>query len=772
MEGDPETSTTARELWRGAVAKLAAARTHVDDGARDGDAFARVVKQKTFVTMVNGERAFRAAFGARSLRTGLSLSDDRSTPSREAVASAPPHPSSARSPSSVVPDAAAVDDGDDDAAGSSSNVEDHLDAAERVARFVRVEASAEEGLRVRSAYTPRFYLSPHQRFNYSQFFRSFLYEALLVPPAQWFAVMLVETALFRHSFDEALCCAGARFFAPIPLIGERARRAFRAPDGSANIGFFLGPIFVFPIVAVLADLGDTRRYLEPLELLPMLVMFLAQCGVIACKYGVLPASHTSDAHGKIYRPIKPADLTRTLILGAWNDPKNANHFDLLKMEIENACLEADVDLSHTEIHVGSAEAARAIRLRSRGIGERASGSDRREGGDGDPTSGGLAPEVVSGKELMAALVDVHVGRALPPSFMPGITLLSLLYGLAGPAARAYCGVPMFGATPASEFAAAGMFIFNVMMFLGNFMFAATCAWHYRRLFCVMRALSRMARFPGEPLENFFPPESEIEEEASSKEASRRSASSSSRSFRELRRAVADATRVGTFRSGRPLDALIDVKDPASCLGWSLVRRATRRVGSSWGRRMNLYSVIFLVSAFFSAGMLLGLYFGASTLTHRLATAACFYFLAIVISALVSLTVFEAAAINEQVPETRSWLKRESVAVAAQLAYLIAGAKGDEDEDEKSLRKREIEELRAARALIETVEQYVKLEEEESDPVEVFFGVKATPAAVTLVVSSLLSMLLIATQRGFTMMESEGWAYDGANGEFETDAGQG
>ena len=758
MEGDSETSTTARELWRGAVAKLAAARTHVDDGERDGAAFARVVKQNTFVTMVNGERAFRAAFGARSLRTGLSFSDERSTPSGEAVASAPPHPSSARSPSSIVPDAAAVDDDDDDdATGSSSNLEEHLDAAERVARFVRVEASAEEGLRVRSAYTPRFYLSPHQRFNYSQFFRSFLYEALLFPPAQWFAVMLVETVLFRHSFDEALCCAGARFFAPIPLIGERARRAFRAPDGTANLGFLLGPIFVFPIVAVLADLGDTRRYLEPLELLPMLVMFLAQCGVIACKYGVLPASHTSDAHGKIYRPIKPADLTRTLILGAWNDPKNANHFDLLKMEIENACLEADVDLSHTEIHVGSAQAARAIRLRSRGIGERA--SHDREGSNGNPGSG-FAPEVVSGKELMAALVDVHVGRRLPPSFMPGITLLSLLYGLAGPAARAWCGVPMFGATPESEFAAAGMFIFNVMFFLGNFMFAATCAWHYRRLFCVMRALSRMARFPGESLENFLPPESE--ESDRSKEAS-----SSSSSFRELRKAVADASFA---RSGSPLDAFIDMKDPASCLGWSLVRRATRRVGSSWGRRMNLYSVIFLVSAFFSAGMLLGLYFGASTLTHRLATAACFYFLAIVISALVSLTVFEAAAINEQVPETRSWLKRESVAIAAQLAYLVAGG-GDEDED-ASLRNREIEELRAAHALIETVEQHVKLEEEESHPVEVFFGVKATPAAVTLVVSSLLSMLLIATQRGFTMMESEGWAYDGANGEFETDASQG
>jgi hypothetical protein len=40
--------------------------------------------------------------------------------------------------------------------------------------------------------------------------------------------------------------------------------------------------------------------------------------------------------------------------------------------------------------------------------------------------------------------------------------------------------------------------------------------------------------------------------------------------------------------------------------------------------------------------------------------------------------------------------------------------------------------------------------------------------VTFVVSSLLSMLLIAMQRGFTMMESEGWSYDGKNGEFAMD----
>ena len=177
MEGDPETSTTARELWRGAVAKLAAARTHVDDGARDGDAFARVVKQKTFVTMVNGERAFRAAFGARSLRTGLSLSDDRSTPSREAVASAPPQPSSARSPSSVVPDAAAVDDGDDDV-GKFFKRGGHW-TPQSAARFAVVEASAEEG--GSGPRTPLGSTWPTPEVQPLQFFRSFQYEALLAP---------------------------------------------------------------------------------------------------------------------------------------------------------------------------------------------------------------------------------------------------------------------------------------------------------------------------------------------------------------------------------------------------------------------------------------------------------------------------------------------------------------------------------------------------------------------------------------------------------------
>ena len=182
--------------------------------------------------------------------------------------------------------------------------------------------------------------------------------------------------------------------------------------------------------------------------------------------------------------------------------------------------------------------------------------------------------------------------------------------------------------------------------------------------------------------------------------------------------------------------------------------------------MELYSAIFLFAAFFSAGMILGLYFGANRMTHRLATAASWYFLAIMVSSLVSITIYEAAAINEIVPRVRSWLKRESVAIAAQMAYLRNGwmPSGGSDGD-----KQESEELRGAFRLIETVEQYIRLEEEESHPVEVFASkIKATPAVVTFVVSSLLSMLLIAMQRGFTMMESEGWSYDGKNGEFAMD----
>ena len=137
-------------------------------------------------------------------------------------------------------------------------------------------------------------------------------------------------------------------------------------------------------------------------------------------------------------------------------------------------------------------------------------------------------------------------------------------------------------------------------------------------------------------------------------------------------------------------------------------------------------------------------------------------MSICISFLVCTTVIEAAAINEMVPRLRSWLKRETVAIAAQMAYL------DVPKVRTDASRKEEEQLHSAHKLIESVEQYILVEEEQSDPVEVFFKVNATPAAVTFVVSSLLSMLLIAMQRGFTMMDSEGWSYNGPQGQFVRD----
>ena len=57
------------------------------------------------------------------------------------------------------------------------------------------------------------------------------------------------------------------------------------------------------------------------------------------------------------RRYSMAELTRTLVQGAWADPKNARYSDLLRMELENACLEADVDLADAEVNLGSARAA-------------------------------------------------------------------------------------------------------------------------------------------------------------------------------------------------------------------------------------------------------------------------------------------------------------------------------------------------------------------------------------------------------------------------------
>jgi hypothetical protein len=305
---------------------------------------------------------------------------------------------------------------------------------------------------------------------------------------------------------------------------------------------------------------------------------------------------------------------------------------------------------------------------------------------------------------------------------------------------------MFGATHLSKAASAFLMMYSWFIFANNMTFSASGAWHYKRHYNAILALNNMVRYPGERVVNFVP---ELPPAAKGKI----SPDQEPAELQQLRRAVA---------MDRELAVVVDLKDPASCLCWSLVRRSLRHVGSSWGRRMNAYSIIFLMMSFSSAGVLLLLYYGAEQINHRLATSGSFYVLSICISFLVCTTVIEAAAINEMVPRLRSWLKRETVAIAAQMAYL------DVPKVRTDASRKEEEQLHSAHKLIESVEQYILVEEEQSDPVEVFFKVNATPAAVTFVVSSLLSMLLIAMQRGFTMMDSEGWSYNGPQGQFVRD----
>ena len=732
MPGDKgRDGSPARDKWQRAISKVAAS-TPIAEETAAGERFARIVYERTFVDRVNNERAFLAAFGQRSLHNQLSSKSLKVDSGRDLK--------------TELEDAGTADGG---APSSTPDVDPNGvsppdDKAERVARFVKVQKSLKgDGFAVCSAYSRNFEYDPNLTFKVSQFARTLFYEC--IPPGlNWFVCVGTEMLFFEHTFKEATFSASARgfilpifIFLPIKPLFKRLCQFFGTMEGQPGFFFFFFYFFgfwcFFPICAVALS-AEVREYIEPLELVPMLVL---QCGrmlCISCKYALLPESYVNDRFGKMYRPMKVTDMGRTLVAGGWNKAKDEEHFDMLKMELENACIQADVDLSNTEINVGSAEAAAVIRFRSRGIGERSRASADK------------APEVVSGKELLAALTDVHMGAPMPPYMEPGIMLFAVLFSLTSPIMRAWCGRPMFGATHLSKAASAFLMMYSWFIFANNMTFSASGAWHYKRQYNAMLALNNMVRFPGEPLINFLPdvplgPKGKVSPDQEPAE------------LRQLRQKVAQKP---------DLAFIVDLKDPASCLCWSLVRRSLRRIGSAWGRRMNAYSVIFLMMSFASAGMLLMLYYGADQFDHRLATSGSFYVLSICISFLVCTTVIEAAAINEMVPKLRSWLKRETVAIAAQMAYLdVPKVRTDVD-------RKEEEQLHSAHRLIESVEQYILVEEEQSEPVEVFFKVNATPAAVTFVVSSLLSMLLIAMQRGFTMMDSEGWSYSGPQGQFARD----
>jgi hypothetical protein len=289
---------------------------------------------------------------------------------------------------------------------------------DRVHSDVRVEHNS-TGWVVTSAFSKNFTLEPNLEFKTSQLIRTAFYEAM--PPSLGYVVcVLTEMIVFGHTLHESMCCASARMLIPFPCPGP-LRKIFITVDGNPahHVSFWLMWMFWFPIVAVYSS-EEVRHYIEPLELAPMIILHLCRVFVVSCKYALLPTSYVGDVGGKMYQRMKYSDLTRTLVANGWNEPKHSEHGDMLRMELENACLEADVDLIDTEVNLGSTHAAMVVRMRARGVGvfvkERANTS----------------PAVVSGKELLAALMDTYIGRAAPVWLIPSITLIAVVFALVSP----------------------------------------------------------------------------------------------------------------------------------------------------------------------------------------------------------------------------------------------------------------------------------------------------------------------------------------------------
>lgn len=706
-DGAPAEHPSSREQWQRAIAAVAS-RSSVANSPGEGDRVFASVQEATFVRRLNSRKSFAAAFGQRSLSGKLSVHPPERRSDADAVSNAKP--------------------------GTSADPDTTVGEVE-----IRCDAGS---LMVCSGMSKDFRLEANVRFKPSQFLRTTLYE--LVPgPVSHFVVLLVETLAFGHTLEEARCAAGARQKVPFFVFPGPSGRFFRlVPEFVPFVNIALINELAICLILLATNLSpDVRRYVEPMEAAPVVILYMCRALVIASKYSLLPDSFVSDRGGKMYRRIVATDMTRTLVAAGWNDPKNAGHADFLRMEMERACLEADVDLTETEIDVGSSYAARAIRLRARGLGWR---------GDAEVAA---RPSVVSGKELLAAIMDTHIGKDMPGTFFPIFFVITLAFAFVSPACRAAVGAPMFGGSPFSRAVAGLIFFESFFFFLTNLIFTSAMVWNFHRQGDGIKAMNAMMHFPGEPVAHFLPkpPPRKRPRAKTSVRSIDDDGDGEPAEVREIRRA-ADAGEA----------ILVDLKDPSSCLCWSLVRRAVRKVGSTWSRRLNMFSIVFLLCAFISALILVLLFYGAERQTHRLATAASLFYLALIISAMVAATVLEGSIINDQVPKIRAKLKRETLAMAAQLAAADAGA-----EDDAAMAK-EARRVRAAHRLVKSLDAHVYMEEDPSagsDPVEVFFNVPASPAAVTLVASTLLSMLFVAAQRAFTMIEADGWSYEGEMGEF-------
>ena len=190
---------------------------------------------------------------------------------------------------------------------------------------------------------------------------------------------------------------------------------------------------------------------------------------------------------------------------------------------------------------------------------------------------------------------------------------------------------MFGGSPLSNAAAATLFIYSIFLFIINLVFTTSCSWSFYRRRTAMESLGNMVRFPGEPAENFVPPLPPDSKKKKSPSRLTRDGTKSSElvtsrgadvkmrtnAMQKIPKEYDEDDAGGGTQSGdeaytanqgtnpevkehakvESTDAnvessamlavrraaregaslLIDLKDPPSCLGWALVRRALRHV---------------------------------------------------------------------------------------------------------------------------------------------------------------------------------------------------
>jgi len=313
----------------------------------------------------------------------------------------------------------------DTADNSNLLAEGEMEHEGQMEQGVRVEPMRGGGWHVTSAFSKHFSLEPNLEFKTSQFIRTAVYEAL--PPSLGYAAcVLTEMVIFGHTLHESMCCASSRMLLPFPCPPGPLQKVFITVKGNPmpwllHYQFFVTSLFWLPVLAVCFS-EDVRHYIEPLELAPMVILQACRVCVLSCKYALLPTSFVADVGGMMYRTLSDTDVLRTLVSTGWNNhnPKDEGHRDLLRMELEKACLEADVDLSDTEINLGSTRAAMVVRMRALGVGERARNQVH------------TSPAVVSGKELLAALVDTYVAKAAPGWLSSAIKLIAILFALVSP----------------------------------------------------------------------------------------------------------------------------------------------------------------------------------------------------------------------------------------------------------------------------------------------------------------------------------------------------